>query len=104
VYVYIYLFYVYCTNVHSTGTVFGISNTFSSITAFIAPMAVGAITNNQQTMSQWQKVFWMCVPLYGITELFYLMFCSGSVQPWNYHAVQQPQGRTIDAPEQTVML
>ncbi|XP_053640971.2 sialin-like isoform X2 [Cherax quadricarinatus] len=87
-----------------SGTVFGISNTFSSITAFIAPMAVGAITNNQQTMSQWQKVFWMCVPLYGITELFYLMFCSGSVQPWNYHAVQQPQGRTIDAPEQTVML
>lgn len=35
-------------------------------------------------MGQWQKVFWMCVPIYGLTELFFLVFCSGTIQPWNY--------------------
>ncbi|XP_070000472.1 sialin [Penaeus vannamei] len=67
-----------------SGTLFGISNTFASIASFISPVAVAAIIENQQTMTQWQKVFWMCVPIYAAAEVFYLAFCSGTVQPWNY--------------------
>ncbi|XP_066967806.1 sialin-like isoform X2 [Macrobrachium rosenbergii] len=67
-----------------SGTLFGISNTFASIASFIAPVAVGALTEGQQTMAAWQRVFWMCVPVYVLTEIFYLVFCSGTVQSWNY--------------------
>ncbi|KAK7066420.1 hypothetical protein SK128_019270, partial [Halocaridina rubra] len=67
-----------------SGTLFGISNTFASIASFISPIAVGAITKDQQTIFAWQKVFWMCVPIYFLTEVFYLIFCSGTVQSWNY--------------------
>lgn len=34
-------------------------------------------------MMQWRKVFWMCVPMYVVPEVFYLCFSSASVQPWN---------------------
>ena len=34
-------------------------------------------------MLQWRKVFWMCVPLYIVPEVFYLIFSSATVQPWN---------------------
>ncbi|XP_045591544.1 sialin [Procambarus clarkii] len=91
------------------GTVFGISNTFGAAASFVAPVAVGAITNDQQTMGQWQKVFWMCVPIYVVTELFFLVFSSGSVQSWNYYAEKHsPEGTSDspakDVPEETVMI
>lgn len=38
----------------------------------------------QQTMAQWRKVFWMTVPFYVVTEIVFLVFCSATVQPWNY--------------------
>ncbi|XP_047501168.1 sialin-like [Penaeus chinensis] len=86
-----------------SGTLFGISNTFASIASFISPVAVAAIIKNQQTMTQWHNVFWMCVPIYAACEIFYLAFCSGTVQPWNYagqhrrHAQEEEAER--DGPE-----
>ncbi|XP_047501430.1 sialin-like isoform X2 [Penaeus chinensis] len=67
-----------------SGTLLGIDNTFSSIVSFVVPVVVGVMTDGEQTLGQWQKVFWICVPMYAFTEVFYLAFSSGSVQPWNY--------------------
>ncbi|XP_045116561.1 putative inorganic phosphate cotransporter [Portunus trituberculatus] len=66
-----------------SGTIFGIGNTAGAITMFLAPVCVGAVIQGQQTMLQWRKVFWMCVPLYVVPEVFYLIFSSATVQPWN---------------------
>ncbi|XP_069959167.1 putative inorganic phosphate cotransporter [Cherax quadricarinatus] len=67
-----------------SGTLFGISNTFASIISFIVPVVTGLITNHQETLAQWRKVFWVCVPMYTLTEIFYLIFVSSNVQPWNF--------------------
>ncbi|KAG0713859.1 Vesicular glutamate transporter 2 [Chionoecetes opilio] len=66
-----------------SGTLYGLSNTASAITMFLSPICVGAVIQGQQTLAQWRKVFWMAVPLYILPEIFYLFFCSTSVQPWN---------------------
>ncbi|KAG0712781.1 Sialin [Chionoecetes opilio] len=66
-----------------SGTVFGLANTAAAITMFLSPICVGAIIQGQQTLAQWKKVFWMAVPMYLLPEVFYLFFCSTSVQPWN---------------------
>ncbi|XP_071526782.1 sialin-like isoform X4 [Panulirus ornatus] len=79
-----------------SGTLFGIGNTFASLASLIAPLAAGAITEDQKTMGQWQKVFWMCIPVYGLADLFFLIFCSGTIQPWNY-AGQEYQGSPNEA-------
>ncbi|XP_064111730.1 putative inorganic phosphate cotransporter [Macrobrachium nipponense] len=67
-----------------SGTLFGISNTFAAATSSIAPVAVGAVINEVQTMEQWEKVFWMCIPVFVVAGSFFLIFGSGSVQPWNF--------------------
>lgn len=67
-----------------SGTLLGIDNTFGSIVSFVVPVVVGVMTDGKQTLGQWQKVFWICVPMYALTEVFYLVFSSGSVQSWNY--------------------
>ncbi|KAK7072050.1 hypothetical protein SK128_002757 [Halocaridina rubra] len=52
--------------------------------SFIAPMVAGIFTNNKQTLVQWQNLFWLCVPIYVLPEIFFLIFVSGTVQEWNY--------------------
>ncbi|KAK8381082.1 hypothetical protein O3P69_008167 [Scylla paramamosain] len=65
-------------------TVFGVDNTMASVVSSIGPVVVGVMTDGQQMVAQWQKVFWTCVPIYFFTEVFYLAFASATVQPWNY--------------------
>lgn len=67
-----------------SGTLFGIINTTSTIASFIVPMVTGFMTDGQQTLGQWQKVFWICVPMYIVMHIVFFIFCSGDVQPWNY--------------------
>ncbi|XP_063597895.1 putative inorganic phosphate cotransporter [Penaeus indicus] len=67
-----------------SGTLFGIANTLCSFGGFSVPVMVGYMTNGEQTPSQWQKVFWIFIPVYIVTEIFFLVFSSGTVQPWNY--------------------
>ncbi|XP_042874631.1 putative inorganic phosphate cotransporter [Penaeus japonicus] len=66
-----------------SGTLLGMDNTSGSIVSFVVPVVIGVMTKGQQTLGQWQKVFWICVPIYTLAEIFYLIFSSGTVQPWN---------------------
>lgn len=65
------------------GTLFGITNAFSTIPSWVAPMTVGALTNNRQTFEQWDKVFYIAAAIFIANAVFYLIFASGEVQPWN---------------------
>ncbi|XP_064108394.1 sialin-like isoform X1 [Macrobrachium nipponense] len=67
-----------------SGTLFGICNQISTLVTFVVPVITGVLTEGQQTVAQWQKVFWICVPMYTVTQVIFFIFCSGSVQPWNY--------------------
>ncbi|CAL4145626.1 unnamed protein product [Meganyctiphanes norvegica] len=66
-----------------SGTTFGIINAISTIPGWLAPMAVGAIVNNQQTIYQWRKVFYMSAGIFIADMVFFLLFASGEEQPWN---------------------
>ncbi|XP_066986838.1 sialin-like [Macrobrachium rosenbergii] len=74
-----------------SGTLMGVTNTGASVMASFAPTIAGFFTNNQQTISQWQKLFWLCVPIYVLPEIFFLIFVSGSVQDWNYASISQSE-------------
>ncbi|XP_050715464.1 sialin-like isoform X2 [Eriocheir sinensis] len=82
-----------------SGTLFGIGNTFCSFMMFLAPVCVGAIIQGQQTMSQWRKVFWACVPLYALTEVFYLLTSSTDVQPWNSAGEEEEEEKAKEGKE-----
>ncbi|XP_042237536.1 sialin-like isoform X3 [Homarus americanus] len=71
-----------------SGTLTGISNTLATIPGFLAPAVTGAIINNQQTLSQWKKVFYLVSLVYLVLCSLYLIFLSVDVQPWN-------EGKTV---------
>ncbi|XP_063598721.1 putative inorganic phosphate cotransporter isoform X1 [Penaeus indicus] len=66
------------------GTLVGITNTVGSITGFIAPAVVGAITAEKQgSLSAWRTVFVVATLTYVVTVTLYLFLMSSDVQPWN---------------------
>ncbi|XP_066953297.1 sialin-like [Macrobrachium rosenbergii] len=65
------------------GTLLGLDNTVGSIMAFVVPIVTGVMTDGQQSLEAWQRVFWSCVPMYGVMAIFFLIFVSTDVQPWN---------------------
>lgn len=54
----------------------------------------------QQTVAQWQMVFWICVPVYFLSEVFYLLFASASVQAWNFAAPIPSENETTEEEKQ----
>ncbi|XP_076044725.1 putative inorganic phosphate cotransporter [Oratosquilla oratoria] len=71
------------------GTLMGLANTAHNVAAMTAPMLTGFIINRQQTLERWRWVFWTCVPVYVVTEVIFLVFASGEVQPWNFRGQSQ---------------
>ncbi|KAK8396187.1 hypothetical protein O3P69_005326 [Scylla paramamosain] len=76
-------------SLHYVGTVCGLGNMSANVTSFVVPLVVGAITNNQETLEAWQMVFWTCVPVYVVCEVFFFVFVSPSRQPWDFVAVKE---------------
>lgn len=37
----------------------------------------------QEVLSQWQTMFFIAAGVYGVTNLFYVIFGTGVEQPWN---------------------
>lgn len=64
------------------GTLMGIANTISNLTGFLAPLVVGALTEEFQTLYQWRIVFGIAIILLIITNLFFLFFSSTVKQDW----------------------
>lgn len=65
-----------------SGTVMAISNGFASCTGFLTAYLVGKITP-RDAISEWRNVFWIIFGVLMSTNVFYLIFASGEVQPWN---------------------
>ncbi|XP_046608975.1 sialin-like isoform X1 [Neodiprion virginianus] len=63
---------------------FGIKNTISSFVEFLAPMMIGILTNNNQTIVQWRLVFLITVAIMFSTSAVYIFFGTSEVQHWNY--------------------
>ncbi|KAJ8402712.1 hypothetical protein AAFF_G00363840 [Aldrovandia affinis] len=63
------------------GILLGITNTFATIPGMVGPVIAGALTLNN-TIAEWQTVFYISAGINVFGAAFYTMFGSGVVQPW----------------------
>nr|XP_053635789.1 sialin-like [Cherax quadricarinatus] len=70
------------------GSLLGLTNTVATIPGFVSPVVTGSITEGNETVSAWRTVFLISAGTYLVTNIFYLVFISADVQPWNE---QQPK-------------
>lgn len=62
--------------------IMGLGNGISVIGASLSPYVVGLLTPNQ-TMEEWQLVFWIVGFTFVASSIIFLLFASGEVQDWN---------------------
>ncbi|XP_068204283.1 putative inorganic phosphate cotransporter [Palaemon carinicauda] len=79
------------------GTLFGITNAAATIPGWLAPMTVGALTTNQQTFEQWNKVFYISAAWFIVDAVVFLIFASGTEQPWNIVSSNATEDKTDEA-------
>merc|ERR1712038_237532 len=65
------------------GTLMGITNTIANIFGCLAPMFVGKMTNNNQTIGAWQIVFMVTAGIYVVTNAIFVFFATAETQSWN---------------------
>ena len=71
-----------------SGTLCGIANTFGSISGFLAPLVVGALTEGHETLDRWRWCFLIPAVLMVLDTIVFFVCGSGEEQPWNrkyYH-------------------
>uniref|UniRef100_A0A8C6L641 Sialin n=1 Tax=Nothobranchius furzeri TaxID=105023 RepID=A0A8C6L641_NOTFU len=66
------------------GILLGITNTFATIPGMVGPVIAKALTQNN-TMEEWQIVFYIAAAINLFGSIFYTMFGRGKVQPWAVH-------------------
>ncbi|XP_045498180.1 putative inorganic phosphate cotransporter isoform X2 [Colias croceus] len=64
-------------------TLMGITNGFGNIFSIMAPLSVTLVVRDETSASEWRKVFFISIACYFLSNLFFLLFYSGTVQPWN---------------------
>ncbi|GFY68793.1 putative inorganic phosphate cotransporter [Trichonephila inaurata madagascariensis] len=66
------------------GTIMGVSSIISSLSGFVMPILVGILTNEEQTLEQWNKVFFISIGVVMCSGIIFLFFGSAEVQSWNF--------------------
>ncbi|KAI5698092.1 hypothetical protein M8J75_001563 [Diaphorina citri] len=76
-------------------TLMAIVNGLGAVSGIFSAPLIGIMTPNS-TMSEWRLVFWLTFIILAVTNLFYLVFGSAEIQPWNdpNPVVQQPPPRS----------
>ncbi|KAI5639153.1 major facilitator superfamily domain-containing protein [Phthorimaea operculella] len=78
------------------GTLMGITNCFANIISLIAPLAAGAILNDQKNPSDWRTVFFVASAVYIATNTLFVIFGSSKRQPWNEIPDEENKTENID--------
>ncbi|XP_014232021.1 sialin-like [Trichogramma pretiosum] len=74
------------------GTVTAISHGLAGLCGIGGPYLVGLVAVNQ-TLSEWQLVFWIICAVGVATNLVYLLLGSGELQPWNSPDFQRKRSK-----------
>ncbi|XP_013411028.1 sialin [Lingula anatina] len=64
------------------GTLLGFTNCAATIPGFLGPQVVGILTDENNTMVQWHKAFYISSAVYAFGAIFYVIFGSGVEQGW----------------------
>ncbi|XP_058791949.1 putative inorganic phosphate cotransporter isoform X2 [Phymastichus coffea] len=65
-----------------SGTLMAITNGIGAFTGILTPYIVGVLTPHQ-TVGEWRLVFWIVLAVFLATNLLFVLYASGEVQPWN---------------------
>ncbi|CAG4956010.1 unnamed protein product [Parnassius apollo] len=66
------------------GTLYGIANFVGSTAGFITPMITAYFTRNGNTFDHWRPVFFVGASVYILAAVFFVLFGTGNIQPWNF--------------------
>lgn len=64
------------------GTIMAVTNGIGALTGILGPFLVGVLTTNT-SLYEWRIVFWIAFGVFNITNIVYVIWASGEVQPWN---------------------
>ncbi|RNA20803.1 sialin isoform X1 [Brachionus plicatilis] len=64
-----------------SGILFGISNTFATISGIVSPYIVGVMTPDS-TQHEWQHVFYLTAAIYLFGAIVYILFSKATVEKW----------------------
>nr|XP_015912589.1 uncharacterized transporter slc-17.2-like [Parasteatoda tepidariorum] len=64
------------------GTLFGLAATIASLSGFLIPLIVGALTH-QQTLAQWNVVIYISVGVVSVSGIVFHFCGSANLQPWD---------------------
>ncbi|CAH1999139.1 unnamed protein product [Acanthoscelides obtectus] len=65
------------------GVILGIINTIVASVGFLTPMVVGYLTYQNQTVVQWQKVFWIATLFLFVSGILYCTISNSKLKSWN---------------------
>ncbi|KAL5233845.1 hypothetical protein ACI65C_001255 [Semiaphis heraclei] len=85
------------------GTLMAIVGTIGCLSGVIAPYIVGIMVPNS-SMEEWRDVFWLSAAILIATNLLFLQYGSGNVQPWNEKANRQYKSSDINNENNTTSI
>lgn len=59
-----------------------ITNGIGAITGILGPLLVGFLTTDT-TLYEWRTVFWIAFGVFIVTNIVYIIWASGEIQPFN---------------------
>jgi MFS transporter, ACS family, solute carrier family 17 (sodium-dependent inorganic phosphate cotransporter), other len=80
------------------GTLMAVTNGIGAITGIVGPYLVGVLTPNT-SLYEWRVVFWIAFGVFNITNVVYIIWASGEIQPFNDPQVLQKFRESISSSE-----
>ncbi|XP_048478558.1 putative inorganic phosphate cotransporter isoform X1 [Plutella xylostella] len=71
------------------GSLMGVTNCVSNIVSIVAPLAAGAILQDETDPADWRKVFYLASLVYLLSNGFFLIFGTSERQRWNDPPTQE---------------
>ncbi|KFM65418.1 putative inorganic phosphate cotransporter, partial [Stegodyphus mimosarum] len=65
------------------GALMGFASTLASFAGFLVPVTVGRLTNEEQTLAQWQKIFLITAAVGAGSGIIFLVAGSSDIQSWD---------------------
>ncbi|KAL1497204.1 hypothetical protein ABEB36_008201 [Hypothenemus hampei] len=66
-----------------SGILMAITNGCTSIFSVLSSLTVQFVITDQENQNQWKIIFLLTAAVYILTDIFFIIFASGEVQPWN---------------------
>lgn len=59
-----------------------VTNGIGALTGILGPFLVGILTTNR-SLYEWRIVFWIAFGVFNVTNIVYVIWASGEIQPFN---------------------